>query len=268
MGMTDRLPALFIGHGSPMTMITDNPERRGTIALGQRLPHPKAILCISAHWQTQGKVHVTAAAQPRTIHDFSGFPDELYQISYPAPSSPWLVDRVAELLGEERVVRDNDWGFDHGTYGVVMPLFDDATIPPVEMSLARSLTMAQHLELGVALAPLRDEGVLIIGSGNIVHNLAMWRQTMGTQPAWALEFQQRINAALVAQDLAALTSFADDDEAARLAINSAEHYLPMLYAAGARLPGDSVGVLNDSINGSLSMTSYVIGDAGLVRGIA
>jgi 4,5-DOPA dioxygenase extradiol len=266
--MTQRLPALFLGHGSPMTVISDVPERRALeklgSALGRALPRPQAILVISAHWETHGATHVTQGAQPRTIHDFRGFPDELYAIQYPAPGSQQLVARVEELLGAGRVVRDDSWGFDHGAWGVARPMFPDADIPLVEMSLDRNLAMVQHLALGKALAPLREEGVLIVGSGNIVHNLALWRQAMGTRPAWAEEFRTRINRAVQENDHAALTEFVEGDEAAAKAINSAEHYLPLLYAVGARLPGDEVAIFNDTLDGALTMTSVLIGDASFV----
>lgn len=256
--LATRMPVLFVGHGSPMTMITDGPDLHGMREAGARLPQPKAILCVSAHWQTQGQSHVTMGERPRTIHDFGGFPDELYQVQYPALGSDWLVERIEELAGSQ-IARDATWGFDHGVYGVVLPLLGRSDIPTVNFSLDRRLTPDQHLELAARLAPLRDEGVLILASGNVVHNLALWRAAMGTQPDWAVEFQSRINRAVVAGDLAALTRFAADDEAAAKAINSAEHYLPLLYAVGARLPGDEVAIFNDTVDGALSMTSYVIG---------
>jgi 4,5-DOPA dioxygenase extradiol len=262
--MTQRLPALFLGHGSPMTVISDVPERRALEALGRVLPRPEAILVVSAHWETHGATHLTEGAQPRTIHDFRGFPDELYAIEYPAPGSPRLLARVEALLGPDRIARDSSWGFDHGAWGVVRPMFPLADIPLVEMSLDRRLNMEQHMALGAALAPLRDEGVLIVGSGNIVHNLALWGQSRGTRPAWAEDFRARINRAVQANDHAALTSFVPGDEAASKAINSAEHYLPLLYAVGARLPGDEVAIFNDTLDGALTMTSVLIGDAGLV----
>ena len=265
--MSQRLPALFIGHGSPMNVITDSPERRAWQALGKALPRPQAILAISAHWQTQGRTHVTAEAQPRTIHDFGGFPQALFDIRYPAPGSPELVARIAELLGEERLARDTSWGFDHGAWGVVQPMYPDADIPMVAMSLDRTLDADGHVALGRALAPLRDEGVLIIASGNVIHNLALWRQSAGTEPDWAVEFRARTNAAIVAGDLPALTRFADGDEAAAKAINSAEHYIPLLYTLGMRLPGDDAALWNDTLDGALSMTSVLIGDAGLVAGL-
>jgi 4,5-DOPA dioxygenase extradiol len=263
--MTNRLPALFLGHGSPMTVISDVPERAAWQALGKALPRPRAILCVSAHWETQGKSHVTTGDAPRTIHDFRGFPDELYAMQYPAPGSAELVERVVALIGEDRVQRDDSWGFDHGSWGVLQPMFPAADIPLVQLSLDRLAAPEEHLARAAALAPLRDEGVLIVASGNVVHNLALWRQFAGTSPDWAVSFQSRINAAVQAGDTAALTRFAPDDQAAGAAINSAEHYLPLLYAVGARLPGDEVGVFNDTIDGALSMTSYLFGDPALLK---
>ena len=260
--MGERLPALFLGHGSPMTTITDGPERRAWQALAQALPRPKAILAITAHWETQGATHLTAGSAPRTIHDFRGFPQELFDIRYPAPGSADLVERVAALLGHDRVVRDESWGFDHGAWGVLLPMYPEADIPLVAMSLDRALSPAQHLALGERLAPLRDEGVLIVASGNVIHNLALWRQLQGTMPDWAAEFRDRTNAALRIDDREALLAL--DDEPARLAVNSGEHYLPLLYAAGARLPGDEVAIFNDTVDGALSMTSVLFGDAAYV----
>jgi 4,5-DOPA dioxygenase extradiol len=265
--MTHRLPALFIGHGSPMTTITDGPERRVWQALGKALTRPRAILVVSAHWETHGKTHVTAGAAPRTIHDFRGFPPELFALQYPAPGAGDLIERIESLL-PGRIKRDDSWGFDHGAWGVAQPMYPDADIPMVEMSLDRALGPDGHLALGKTLAPLRDEGVLLIASGNVVHNLALWRQFAGTQPDWALEFRDRINTAVEFDDRPALAHFAADDRAAAMAINSAEHYLPLLYAVGARLPGDAVGVFNDNVDGALSMTSYLLGDTALLAGIA
>lgn len=263
-GMTKRLPTLFLGHGSPMTVITDGPERRAWQTLGQSLPRPKAILVVSAHWETQSKIHLTGGTAPRTIHDFGGFPDELYAIQYPAPGAPELVARIIELLGADQAMADETWGFDHGAWGVVQPMYPAADVPMVVMSLNRSLLPEQHLAVAARLAPLRDEGVLIVGSGNVVHNLRLWRQFAGTVPAWAREFQDRINDAVGTGDHPALTHFVAEDQAASAAINSAEHYLPLLYAVGARLPGDGTAVFSDSIDGALSMTSYLIGDTSLI----
>ncbi|MDP3676423.1 MAG: 4,5-DOPA dioxygenase extradiol [Novosphingobium sp.] len=262
--MTQRLPALFLGHGSPMTTITDGPERRAWQALGRTVPRPRAILAITAHWETHGRTHLTIGDHPRTIHDFRGFPQELYDIRYPAPGSDWLIKRVEALLGKDRVVRDENWGFDHGAWGVVLPMYPDADIPLVAMSLDRALLPAEHLALGERLASLRDEGVLIVASGNIIHNLALWRQAAGTQPEWALAFRDKINTALEAGDRAALVAAAEGrDENAALAVNSGEHFFPLLYAAGVRLPGDEVAIFNDTLDGALSMTSVGFGDPGI-----
>jgi 4,5-DOPA dioxygenase extradiol len=266
-GMTQRLPTLFLGHGSPMTVLSDVLERRNWQRLGRTLPRPRAILAISAHWETFGKTHLTADAHPRTIHDFRGFPPELFAMQYPAPGSAELVERIAALLGEDTVQRDTSWGFDHGAWGVVQPMYPDADIPMVAMSIDRHLPPEAHIALGAKLAPLRDEGVLIIASGNVIHNLALWRQSAGSQPAWALDFRARSNAAIVAGDLAPLSQFADNDDAAAKAINSGEHYLPLLYALGTRLPGDDATLFNDTLDGALSMTSVLIGDGALVAGL-
>lgn len=262
--MTTRLPALFLGHGSPMTTITDGPERRSWQALGRTIPRPKAILAITAHWETHGRTHLTAGDHPRTIHDFGGFPQELFDIQYPAPGSAALVDRIGELVGEERIARDESWGFDHGAWGVIQPMFPAANIPLVAMSLDRSLQPADHLALGARLAALREEGVLIVASGNIVHNLAQWRQSVGTRPEWAETFRTRVNAAVLSGDNQVLTKIAADDRSAQLAVDSGEHYLPLLYAVGARLPGDKVTLFNDTLDGALSMTSLLIGDPALL----
>lgn len=262
-GMTQRLPALFLGHGSPMTVITDNPARDGFVALGRQLPRPRAVLCISAHWETHGRTHLSVGANPRTIHDFRGFPPELFAMQYPAPGDDALVERIAALLGEDRIARDASWGFDHGVWGVLQPMYPACDVPTVAMSLDRSLDPEGHLALARALAPLRDEGVLIVGSGNVIHNIALWMQLRGQEPAWVRDFGLRIMAAVRDNDIAALTRFAPEDEAAALLINSAEHYLPLLYAVGARLPGDEIAFFNDAIEGALAMVSVLVGDAAL-----
>lgn len=251
-----------------MTVITDGPDRRAWQALGKVLPRPTAILAVTAHWETQGRSHLTTGEQPRTIHDFRGFPQELYDIRYPAPGSAELVTRVTALAGSDRIAPDDSWGFDHGAWGVVQPMYPAADIPVVAMSLDRSLDAAGHFALGQALAPLRDEGVLIVGSGNIVHNLSLWRQVAGTQPDWALDFRARSNAAILSGDDEALIAIAPDDRSAALAINSAEHYLPLLYVLGARLPGDRTALFSDTLDGALSMTSVLVGDTELLAGIA
>ena len=247
-----------------MNAISDVPERRSWQRLGQVLPRPKAMLVVSAHWETREAIHLTGGDSPRTIHDFGGFPDALFAVQYPAPGSPELVERVASLLGEDAVRRDESWGFDHGSWGVVQPMYPAADIPMIQLSLNRALTADQHLTAAAKLAPLRDKGVLLVSSGNVVHNLREYFRSQGTRPEWAVEFQQRITRAVETDDHTALTTFAADDRAAALAINSAEHYLPLLYTVGVRLPGDGVGVFNDTIDGAMSMTSYLIGDPALL----
>lgn len=243
-----------------MTMITQNPAREGMEAVGRRMPRPNAVLVVTAHWTTHGETRLTGGTVPHTIHDFRGFPQELYEIEYPAPGSPELAARAADLIGERAVI-DEDHGFDHGVWGVLLPMFPGVDIPVVAMSVDMDITGEEHVALGRKLAPLRDEGVAIIGSGNIVHNLMMWRQTAGTRPDWAIEFQQRTNSAIKVRDFAALANHTKDDSAAQMAINSREHYLPLLYPLGASNENDGVEIFNDTIDGSLSMTSFLWGDA-------
>lgn len=250
-----------------MTAITDVPARRAWVALGKALPRPRAILAITAHWETRGRTHVTAEPHPRTIHDFRGFPQALYDIRYPAPGSSELVDRIGVLIGDDNFERDTSWGFDHGAWGVVQPMYPAADIPLVAMSLDRTLPAEGHLGIGAALAPLRDEGVLMVASGNVIHNIAIRDFSPGTVFDWAGEFRDRINHAVVANDRATLTHFPADDRAAALAVNSGEHFLPLLYAVGARLPGDAVGVFSDTVDRGLSMTSYLIGDTALLEAV-
>lgn len=249
-----------------MTMITNNAERRAMETLGSRLPRPDAILAITAHWETRGETRLTAGAAPQTIHDFRGFPQELYDMTYPAPGSPDLARRAAALIGEAATL-DEGHGFDHGVWGVLKPMFPDADIPVVAMSVDMALDGDGHRRVGQALTPLRDEGVLIVGSGNVIHNLKLWRETKGTAPDWAEDFRERTNTALLDRDDATLTRFAADDLAASNAINSGEHYMPLLYPLGARQADDVVGLFNDTIDGALSMTSVIWGDSRLVRGL-
>ncbi|WP_066761897.1 4,5-DOPA dioxygenase extradiol [Croceicoccus pelagius] len=261
-----RQPALFIGHGSPMTMITENVERRGMEELGRRLTRPDAILAVTAHWETRGETRLTSGTAPHTIHDFRGFPQELYDMRYAAPGSPDLARRAAELIGDDAVL-DETHGFDHGVWGTLMPMFPDACIPVVAMSVDMTLNGEGHRQIGERLAPLRDENVLIVGSGNVIHNLMLWRQTAGTEPDWAVDFRKRTNTALLERRDAALTGFAPDDKAAQAAINSGEHYVPLLYPLGTRQTDDDVAVFNDTMDGALTMTSVIWGDAALVEGL-
>jgi 4,5-DOPA dioxygenase extradiol len=249
---TTRMPVLFIGHGSPMNAIEDNNFSRSWIEAARTIPRPAAILCISAHWETRG-LGVTAMAKPRTIHDFGGFPPELFAKQYPAPGSPELAERIGKLVHSAPVLPDQRWGLDHGTWSVVCRMYPQADIPVVQLSLDRSRNPNFHFELGKEIAALRQEGVLILGSGNIVHNLGLvnWE---GQPFDWAVEFDERVKQCILAEDYEPLVHYENQGRAAALAINSAEHYLPLLYVLGARDPGEPVSFFNDQIfAGSLSM---------------
>jgi 4,5-DOPA dioxygenase extradiol len=252
-------PALFIGHGSPMNTIEDNINSRAWREWGTRLPRPRAILAISAHWKTKG-LAVTAMPNPRTIHDFEGFPRRLYELSYAAPGDPDMARRIAELLAPEPVRLDREWGLDHGTWSVLAHLYPGAGIPVVQLSLDTRLDAATHFALGGRLRPLRDDGVLILGSGNIVHNLTRmdWHRLEGGF-TWAERFNNRIRRQLRDQDHAGLCRLDDDD--ARLAVPTPEHYLPLMYVAAVQDAGESLTLLNDHIEyGTIGMLSAWVGD--------
>ena len=254
---TPRMPALFLGHGNPMNAIEDTPWSRGWAALGKELPAPRAILCISAHWYVRG-VYVTGSPAPRLIYDFSGFPPELYRQQYPARGDSALAARTVSLLakaGIEAALRD-DWGLDHGTWSVLMHVRPAADLPVLQLSIDRSVPTSRHLELGRALAPLRDEGVLIVGSGNITHNLMHAMRWDGReQPDWAARFDADVTAALEQRDHSFLAR-ALDSETGRRAHPSPDHYLPLLYAVGAAEGGTGATFPMTGFDlGSLSMRS-------------
>lgn len=251
-------PALFIGHGSPMNAITDSPFRRAWSSLGRTLPEHKAILCVSAHWETEG-VAVTASKSPETIHDFYGFPKPLFAVRYQAPGSPALARRVAALLDSEEVVLDEHRGLDHGAWSVLVATHPVAAMPVLQLSLDRRKSYAQHYALARKLAPLRDEGVLILASGNIVHNLGLYDYSAKAPLDWAARFDAAVKNVILAgldDSLADLSVLGVD---AKLAVPTDEHFLPLLYALGVRREGESVEVFNESVLGSLSMTSYRFG---------
>lgn len=249
-----------------MTMITDNPERAAMEELGRRLPRPDAILAVTAHWETRSETRLTSGTAPPTIHDFRGFPQALFDMRYPAPGSPDLARRVAALIGPTSVL-DDAHGFDHGVWGTLLPMFPAADIPVVAMSVDMALGGEGHRRIGERLAPLRDENVLILGSGNVIHNLALWRESRGTQPDWALDFRQRTNTALLERQDETLVGFEAGDRSAASAVNSGEHYVPLLYPLGTRQADDAVALFNDTLDGALSMTSVLWGDASLVAGL-
>ena len=257
-----RMPVLFVGHGSPMNAVEDNPWSRAFRALAAGLPRPRAILAVSAHWYVAG-TFATANERPPTIHDFGGFPDELYRIEYPAPGSPDLARRAVALVGDGRAALREDWGLDHGTWSVLVHLLPSADVPVVQLSIDGRLPPAGHLAIGRALRPLRDEGVLILASGNVVHNLghafAAWRRGDRATPDWARDFDEGVAAALRARDEAHLAG-ALGGAAGRLAHPTPDHYLPLLYAAGAADPDDPVRFPITGFDmGSLSMRSVLLG---------
>ena len=254
--MKQKMPTLFIGHGSPMNAIEDNEYSRSWSALGEALPRPKAILSISAHWFTRG-TKVNDSPTPNMIYDMYGFPDELYQLKYPAPGSPELAHRARSLIGDF-VTIDNNWGIDHGTWSVLHRVFPNADIPIVQLSVNATLSLQEHYAIGQSLRPLREEGVLIFGSGNVVHNLSRvnWHMQEGTP--WAEEFDQYVNRAVVARAHEKIIDYSSVKEAASLSVPSLDHFAPLLYVLGASDADDTVETLNaDCTLGSMSMTSYL-----------
>jgi 4,5-DOPA dioxygenase extradiol len=253
-----RTPAVFVGHGSPMNIVEDNAFSLAWAETGRRLPPPKAVLCISAHWETEG-CRVTAMDKPRTIHDFYGFPRELYSRRYPAPGSPALAHLVQETVKPVPVELDTSWGLDHGAWSVLSRMFPGADVPVVQLSLDRTQPPAFHFELGQALRPLRKRGVLVLGSGNIVHNLGMIDWEGGAYP-WAVEFDETVRRLIVAGDHQGLVDYVRLGRSASLSIPTNEHYLPLLYALGLQEAGEEPEFFAEGVVlGSISMRSFRLG---------
>jgi 4,5-DOPA dioxygenase extradiol len=263
---SERMPVLFLGHGSPMNAIEDNEYRRSWQALGaefgQNLPKPRLILCISAHWLTQGW-WLTGMEKPRTIHDFGGFPQELFDQQYPAPGAPAAAQEISSGIDHPPVGLDRDeWGLDHGTWSVLKPMFPKADIPVLQLSMDYSRPAAEHFALGRQLRAFRDRGVLIVGSGNIVHNLRAMRRDVASNQAydWAIEFDATVAGQVEKGDLEALAAFEKMGSVAQLAHPTYDHYLPLLYAAGAVDAKEPVRSFNTSYQGgAISMRSMVWG---------
>ncbi len=254
------MPALFLGHGSPMNAVEDNEFTRGWRALADSLPRPKAILCISAHWETRG-TYVTAMEKPKTIHDFGGFPKELYAVEYPAPGSPDLAKETAGLVQKTTVGLDYEWGFDHGSWAVVNRIYPAADVPMIQMSLDYGKDPQWHYELARELAVLRRKGILIIGSGNMVHNLRMlnWNNPQDKYD-WAEEANTRFKALIGQGDHQSMIRYSALGKSAALAIPTPEHYLPLLYVLGLQHADEPVRFFNDkTVMGSISMTSVQVG---------
>lgn len=263
---SQRMPAVFIGHGSPANALENNASTQSWAAIAASMPRPKAILAISAHWETRITA-VTAMARPKTIHDFgASLPGPLFSVQYPAPGDPVLAARVAELLAPTPVALDQgQWGLDHGTWSVLVKAYPEADIPVVQFGMDVTLSPAQRFDIGRRLAPLRDEGVLIMGSGNIVHNLRVmtWGAPDGPAYDWAARFNDEMRAAIAADEPQRVIDFARLGRDAQMAAPTPEHFWPLLYVLGARSPGDKVRFVNDRIEyGSLGMTSLVMEDAG------
>lgn len=254
------MPVVFLGHGSPMNAVEDNDYRRSWQALGKRLRRPQAILCISAHWETRG-VYVTGSEKPETIHDFNGFPRALFDVRYPAPGSPALARRVAELLDSVRVHVDANRGLDHGAWGVLQPMYPEADIPVVQLSLSVLQPGAWHYDLARELAPLRDEGVLVVASGNIVHNLRLFRSQEKAPLDWALRFDEDVAEHISTGHHEGLLGYETLGSDALLAIPTPEHYLPLLYVLGLQREDDPVEFLNEDVVSAISMRSVLIGHA-------
>jgi len=256
-----RMPTIFFGHGNPMNALQDNDWTRGWAAIGQRLPRPRAVLAVSAHWYLPGTA-VTAMAAPRTIHDFGGFPRELFAVQYPAPGDLDLVRRVRELLRPLEVRADVSWGLDHGTWSVLRHVYPDADVPVVQLSIDESQPPSFHYRLGQLLRPLRDEGILLIGSGNVVHNLHAY--AWGRHPAepfdWALRFEAKARELMLQADHQSLMDYEALGRDAELSIPTPDHYLPLLYVLGASVQGEPLTFPVEGMDGgSISMLSVQFG---------
>lgn len=255
------MPVLFVGHGSPAYAFEDNRYTRAWRELGERLPKPSAIVAISAHWYAPG-TKVTVAEVPQTIHDFSGFPEEFYRFHYRAPGAPSLARRVRELLRPVDVELDQEWGLDHGSWAVLKHMYPDADIPVIQLSIDSTQSPRYHYELGRSLAPLRDEGVLVLGAGNVVHNLRAMQRTRNAPPApWADEFNRHIRECVERGDHDAVIDYEQFGVSARYSVPTAEHFLPLLYVLGLQSARDRVDIPIDGVElGTVSMLSVALSD--------
>jgi len=259
---TDKMPTLFIGHGSPMNAIEKNTFVNRIQQLHSQLPVPKAIICISAHWLTNG-TYVTAMENPKTIYDFHGFPKELYEVDYPAPGSPELAASISSIVEDIQIHHDLSWGLDHGTWSILRNIYPSANIPVLQLSIDWKKPLDFHVMLAKKLRMLRERGVLIIGSGNIVHNLGLVDFSKLNQVGygfdWAIEAREFVNDKILKSDLNSLLKYQNGPNYLKLAIPSPDHYIPLLYVLGLRRNDDELTFFNDElIAGSLSMTSIML----------
>lgn len=256
------LPVLFMGHGSPMNAIEDNEFSRRWASIGKDIRKPKAVICISAHWLTKG-THITAMEHPQTIHDFGGFPKTLFDVRYPAPGDPKLASETAKLIKSTQVGLDHDWGLDHGTWSVVKHMYPNADIPVLQLSIDYNQPAAYHYNLAKELSSLRKKGVLIIGSGNMVHNLGMIAWDKMNEPNygydWAIEMNETFKKLIADGNHQALIEYQKFGAAGRYAIPTPDHYYPLMYILGLIESRDSVQFFNDRlVAGSLTMTSVQV----------
>jgi len=256
-----RMPVLFVGHGNPMNALERNDYTRGWERMAAELPRPRAILSVSAHWYTPG-VRVTSEERPRTIHDFGGFPRKLYEVSYPAPGSPELARRVRDLLAPSPVELDERWGLDHGTWSVLLHVFPEAEVPVVQLGIDETLAAQEHFALARRLRPLRDEGVLVLGSGDIVHNLHTyaWGRHAAEPYDWAVRFESRIRQSVEAKDFGAIVAYEQMGRDAALAAPTPDHFLPLLYVIAQAEPDEPVTYPVEGFDGgSVSMLAIRFG---------
>jgi len=255
------MPALFFGHGNPMNALAHNAFTESWSAIGAHLPRPKGILCVSAHWYVPGAA-VTINTAPRTIHDFGGFPPELYRVQYPAPGDPELARRVQKLLAPIPVLLDDSWGLDHGSWSVLRHVFPNADVPVVQLSIDETLSASAHFEIGKKLAPLRGEGVLIVGSGNLVHNLHTyaWGRHTADPYDWAVRFETMAREMMSAGEYAPLIEYEALGKDATLSIPTPDHYLPLLYVLATRQNSEPIRFPVEGVDGgSISMLAAQIG---------
>lgn len=256
------MPALFVGHGNPMNALEDNTYTKGWRALGESIPRPRAVVCVSAHWYIEG-TRVTAMERPRTIHDFGGFPRPLYEVTYPAPGDPMLAARVAEILKPTDVVQDEEsWGLDHGTWSVLVHILPDADVPVIQLSIDETEPASAHYELGRRLSTLREDGILILGSGNMVHNLHTYAWGRhGVEPFdWAQRFETEARRLIVARKHQPLIDYESMGSDAKLSIPTPEHYLPLLYVIAGCAGDEEVTFPVEGIDGgSVSMLAVRVG---------
>jgi len=260
---TDKMPVLFLGHGSPMNAIEENEFVTGFRNIAKEIPKPNAILCISAHWETNG-TFVTAMQNPPTIHDFGGFPKELFAVQYPAPGSPDLAKETKALVIKTEIGLDDKWGLDHGAWSVIKHLYPNADVPVIQMSLDYNKPAKYHYELAQEIKSLREKGVLVIGSGNMVHNLGMvaWDKLNASEYGfdWAIEASEKMKKFILDSDHDPLINYRSQGKPFDLAIPTPEHYLPLLYSLALKEKNEQVSLFNDkAVAGSLTMTSVRIG---------